>query len=293
LKLRKGELRPSSYKGVEYYLEKLCRKLHGMPVASIKRAHVAAVIQEIASDHGKISGRSARSALRRLWRWLIEAGVCEASPLVGTGDPAAGVKARERVLTLSEIKAVWAACEDLGAFGPLVRLLLMLGLRRCEIGGMAWAELDGDVLTIPAVRVKGARDHVLTLPPQAIAILNAMPKRGPYVFGQNGQSGFAAWSSAKLRLDVRIAEMTGKPMAKFGLHDLRRTMRSNLGKLGVRPDIAELVIGHRKEGIRAVYDVYDFAPEIAQALATWASFLIDIVEDRAPVVVPMPMHATG
>ena len=54
----------------------------------------------------------------------------------GVWKPAAG-PARERVLTDSEIKWLWRAAGDLGEpFGPALRLLLLTGQRRGEVGGM-------------------------------------------------------------------------------------------------------------------------------------------------------------
>ena len=77
----------------------------------------------------------------------------------------------------------------------------------------------------------------------------------------------------------------GKPIAAWRLHDLRRTMRTNLGKLGVRPDVAELAINHVKGGIQAIYDRYRYQREIAAALALWADRVLAIAEGRQSNIV--------
>jgi hypothetical protein len=64
------------------------------------------------------------------------------------------------------------------------------------------------------------------------------------------------------------------------VHDLRRTMRTGLGRLGVAPHIAELTINHVKAGIVAVYDRYRYEPEIADALTQWAEHVMAVVEGR-------------
>jgi len=65
-------------------------------------------------------------------------------------------------------------------------------------------------------------------------------------------------------------------------HDLRRTMRTGLSACRVRPDIAELAIGHTKRGILAVYDQYGFDEERRDAMLAWEARLLAIVAGRDP-----------
>ena len=44
------------------------------------------------------------------------------------------------------------------------------------------------------------------------------------------------------------------PMGDWTLHDLRRTCRKLMTRARVRPDVAELALGHFIKGIQAVYD---------------------------------------
>jgi hypothetical protein len=76
-------------------------------------------------------------------------------------------------------------------------------------------------------------------------------------------------------------------MAHWSLHDLRRTCRTGLGKLGVPSHIAELAIGHTRQGIQAVYDRHTYQREIAHALALWADHVLAAVENRAHKIVPL------
>jgi integrase len=90
------------------------------------------------------------------------------------------------------------------------------------------------------------------------------------------------------QLNLRIAEAEGKPLAQWSPHDLRRTLRTGLGRLGIRPDIAERCVGHhRSSTVEAVYDKYRYAPEVAAALARWADHVMAAVEVRATNVVPL------
>jgi integrase len=205
-----------------------------------------------------------------------------------TNDPTDGMPARDRVLNDSEIRAIWTACQD-DDFGNIVKLLLLTGCRREEVGGLRWSEVDLDtgVMTIPGTRTKNHRTLELTLPAIAIDILRAQPRRREdYVFGVRG-GAFSAWSYSTVKLNARIVEAEGKSLMPWRLHDLRRTMRSGLGRLGVQPHIAELAINHVKGGVEAIYDRYRYQREIAAALALWAEHVCAFLESREVKVVSL------
>src|SRR5262249_50826749 len=155
-----------------------------------------------------------------------------------------------------ELKTLWATCPD-DDFGAILRLLILTGCRRDEIGGLKWSEinLETGVLHIPASRTKSHRDLVLPLPAAAIDIVKSRQRHSnrEYVFGARG-GAFCRWSWEKRVIDARL----GNAVGMWRLHDIRRTVRSGLGKIGVPPHIAELVLNHagHKSGIGGVYDRY-------------------------------------
>jgi integrase len=57
------------------------------------------------------------------------------------------------------------------------------------------------------------------------------------------------------------------------LHDLRRTVRTGLAKLGIRPDIAERCLNHAQPGIIATYDTHQYLDEKRDSLTQWADHL--------------------
>jgi integrase len=289
---KKGMLRPSSYTAARLYMAQHWQALRALPIADIKRADVAAVLQEISSSRGRISAARARANLSALFTWAIREGLCDVNPVGATGNPEAGIQSRERVLSDAELRMVWGACQG-DAFGRIVRLLILTGCRRSEIGDLKWSELDldaGGVMTIPGARTKGKRPLMLTLPPAAIEILREVsrPRGSEFVFGgKSGKAGFVGYAYALMRLNARIVAAVDKPLAPWTLHDLRRTMRTGLGKIGIRPDISEMVIGHSKQGVEAIYDRYQYASEIKTALLRWAEHIATIIDDRPSNVVSM------
>jgi integrase len=290
LAARKPALRPSSYSAAERYLTDHWKSLHALPITAIKRADVAAVTQEIATTRGRISAARARANLSALFSWAVKEGLCDVNPVIGSSNPEEGITSRDRVLSDSELRLIWNACQD-DAFGRIVRLLILLGCRRCEIGDLRWSELDLDAgtMVIPGARTKGRKALMLPLPPAALDILLAVPRRDEqdFVFGKQGRAGFVGYAYALMALNARIAAAAGKPLAPWTLHDLRRSMRTGLGRIGIAPHIAELVIGHGKSGIEAIYDKHSYQPEIKTALLRWAEHVAGIVEDRPSNVVSM------
>jgi integrase len=280
LDAKEGVVRPATLRAAKWHFEGLWKPLRKRPIEAIRRADVAARLAEIAKANGRVSAARARTALSALYGWAMREGLCEANPVVATNDPGEGIPSRGRVLSDPELRAVWHACQD-DDFGRIVRLLILTGCRRTEIGSLRWSEIDLDtgVLIIPGARRKNHKPLELTLPSAAIGILRSVQQRfgSDCVFGQRG-TGFGSWSYGTRALQLRIAEAEGRPLAPFVLHDMRRTTRTGLGRLGVRPDVAELVIGHAKGGVEAIYDVHKYESEIAAALAVWSDHVTAVVD---------------
>src|SRR5262249_36240400 len=142
------------------------------------------------------------------------------------------------------------------------------------------------IMRIPGTRIKTKRALVQTLSPAALDILESVPQQEgrDYYFGVRGR-GYSCWSTGKKQLDARILAMTGRPLEAWTWHDSRRTARSGLGRIGVRPDIAELCINHVKGKLVQTYDVYSYAGEIKAAMTRWANHVLTLVETRERKVV--------
>jgi integrase len=285
-------LRPNTLKASRRYFSLHWKPLKDRPiegVSKISRADIAAHLQRLSKERGRIAAARARATLSALFGWAMKHGLCEANVVTGSHDPEEGVKSRERTLDDREIRLIWNASDRGDDFSCIVRLLLLLGCRREEIGGLRWSEIDLEtgLLCIPGERTKNHRELRLPLPSLAIAILRSMRRRDgrDFVFGK--RHGFNGWSAAKRELDARIAKAAGKPLAPWRLHDARRTMRSGLGKLGVMPHVAEIAIGHSRKGIEAVYDRHRYEREVGAALALWADDVLAIAEGGEAKVIPL------
>jgi integrase len=290
---RRGPARRSSTnKADTRYLTRHWRPLRELPVHAVTRADVAKRLGEIAKEHGAVAASAARRSLSALYAWAAKEGLVENNPAANTNDPAAGIRSRERVLDASEIRSVWRACLD-DDFGRIIKLLLLTGCRREEIGGLRWSELDLErgVLTIPGSRTKNHREHSLTLPPLALEILEGAPRREgrDLIFGTRG-AAFTAWSYSKIALDARITTAEGRPLAPWRLHDLRRSAVTHMAEIGIAPHVCEAIVNHQsghKAGTAGIYNRASYQREIGAALAVWANHVQAIVDDGERTVVTL------
>ncbi|MFI0458770.1 MAG: hypothetical protein ACH254_14320, partial [Candidatus Thiodiazotropha endolucinida] len=70
----------------------------------------------------------------------------------------------------------------------------------------------------------------------------------------------------------------------FSPHDLRRTMRTHLGKMRIPPHIAERCLNHSLGRIVDTYDQGDYLEERRSALDKWAVLIDVMVSDESNVV---------
>jgi integrase len=182
---------------------------------------------------------------------------------------------------LAELVEVWRACLD-DDYGRIVRLLILCGQRRTEIGDLAWCEIDlvQRQIDLPGQRTKNARPHVIPLADEALAILGGVECKGDreHVFGSDS-SGFGNWSRGKAELDRRISEARypSEPMPAWTLHDLRRSFVTHLNERKLAPPhIIEAIINHASGHIAGVAGTYNRAKYLAerrQALELWGAFI--------------------
>ena len=75
-----------------------------------------------------------------------------------------------------------------------------------------------------------------------------------------------------------MAAELGGELPGWVLHDLRRTVRTRLSALQVPDVVAEMVVGHAKQGLQRVYDQHSYMEEMRAALTKWAARLAAIVD---------------
>lgn len=268
----------------------------------ITRADISGLMDRMSEKPA--SRRNAFAALRRMFRWAVNRGDLDVSPLRDMESPAAPAS-RDRVLTDQELALAWRASAGLGyPFGPFVRLLILTGQRREEVAGLDWSELDREkaLWTLPARRAKNDVVHDVPLSPAAVEQFDAIarenrasggsaawPRKG-FVFSTTGQTRVSGFSAAKKRLDnlaLSLGGNSGTPEAAWGptwrFHDLRRTFATGLQRLGVRFEVTEAVLNHvsgSRSGVAGVYQRHHWSGEKRAALEGWAEHVAALTQNE-------------
>jgi integrase len=252
-------------------------------VHDVRRRDVIDLVSEIAVSR-PVAANRALAALSRFYRWLVDREIVEANICTGISKPTAEV-ARDRVLTDDEIRRLLLALDAIGGpYAACIKFLLYTGLRRTEAGGLKWSEVADGALSIPAARMKGRKPHILPLSAQAIALIEAQPRIGEYVFGREAPliSHFA-----RLMPELRT-RMGDTP--HFTLHDLRRSAASGMARIGVPVVVVEKILAHTGgtlAGVVGVYQRHSFLPEMASALQKWADHIEQLVGGKPAKVVKL------
>ena len=219
-------------------------------------------------------------------------------------------KARERALSVAELRAYWTRVRDMpDQEGACLRFHLLSGGQRLDqMARLTLADYDDEQATITIRDMKGrrssARVHVVPLIPEAVsamvAMLPAMPegelgnadggrrhREGDFLFTATaGKSGMAS-STAYLRCrEVMEAMLEAKelPGGTFSLNDIRRTVETRLADLGVHSDVRAQLQSHGLGGVQARhYDRHDYLHEKREALER----LHQLISGSGAKVVPL------
>jgi integrase len=269
------------------------------PVAEIKRTDVATLRDQLINSSGPVSSNNIVTLFNRVMNWAVDEGLIEFNPahrLRKTGEE----RPRERVLSEAEILAFWRALDRMersdganiakGEKGRMLspvtrsalRLILLTGQRRAEVVAISRSELqlsgDNPVWTLPGKRTKNRLLHRIPLAPMALAeVQRALLAAGPrsYLFPTPDPDKDVsilpyALTTAMARLCADIG------IERAGPHDLRRTVGTELARLGVPTHVRALVLNHSPEsrGVTdAVYNRYAYDKEKREALVTWENRL--------------------
>jgi integrase len=287
------------------------KPLYGRPIDAISRDDIKEILHSL--EH-KVAADRARAALSGLYVWAIDrrktlgCGALDINPTIGIKAQSENGR-RTRKLSEAELVQVWSACGD-DDFGRSVKLLILTGQRKTEIGDLRWYEIDMDKreIALPPPRCKNGKAmakaeidfHIVPLSDQALAIIKPI-QRGDreQVFGR-GPGGFKGWDAAKQALDARIAASTRKPLPHWTLHDIRRSVVTRLTESrrdapGARPysfaapHIAEAITNHlsgHKGGVAGTYNRAEYEEGKREALELWGAHIARLVSRPAKPAKP-------
>lgn len=283
----------------EKWMRLLRRELLGrfgdVELTTLDRPSLLDAMQRIEAEGFPAKAADFRQRTAVFLNWCVDRGLLPASPLAGWRRPRASraekLERPGRALEDHEIPLVWQAFDAATdpIFRAYLRILLLLGQRRTETALMRWddVDLDAALWTIPAEVTKSGRAHRVPLPPEVVRILEGLPRLAgcDLVFpGRHGRP-MTGWSKRMRPVQARSRELG---LAPWTLHDLRRTVRTGLARLGVSDAVAERILAHApRDHLLAVYDRSDRLAEMREALERWTRHVTGLVRAETAEIVAL------
>ena len=272
-------------------IERALRK-HVCPVwgdrefVSIRRGDVARLLDHVEDHHGSRMADLVLAYVRSIMNWFATRNDDQYTSPVVRGMRRHGGRARDRILSDNELCVIWRAAEaDTGQFGAVVRLLLLTGQRVAKVASMRWSDISSEgVWTVPSEAREKGNAGLLPLPPMALDIIRAQPRvaDSPFVFSGRVGAYFSMHSRGKAAFDAACG------VSGWTIYDCRRSARSLMARAGVRPDIAERVLGHVIRGVEGIYDRHRYEAEKGLALAALAELIATILDGGSDVIAIRP-----
>lgn len=284
-----------------------------MRAREVRLPHVIRVIDTLLDRGVRRKANMVLSLLRQMFRHGLGRGIVDTDPTLGISKKQAGGKESpvERNLSEAEIKDLHTKLNQSGLHPRMIaalRLILATGARVGEITKARWADVDLNAKTwyVPAEHSKNGRAHLIHLSDfalQQVAVMTeyrtnsyllAATRTKPDEKGNRPDKSLSAKTVSKAVHDrIRTEALKGRTQStgvlmleggEWSPHDLRRTMASRMGDLGVAPHVIERCLNHIQQGIVAVYQRQEYLLERQAAFELWGSKLTALT--NAPAKAP-------
>jgi integrase len=273
-------------------------------IAVLTRGNIVTAIDALAELGKRGAATDLRRHTRALLEWAVGQELAKLNPMAGLRAPPRTRQqrlldaAKGKALSDAEIVAVWRAAQEMqdraaqgeavsGTFGGLVQLALLAGLRRGELSQMRHdglligararqanaSGIFGERIHIPKEITKTGADHNVPLTALMRGIIAAQPRSSSALVFPSRHTGgrITGWSEL-------VATLRRESGVDVALHDLRRTCRTLMSRLGVPEDVAELAIGHQRADLVARYNKDQAWPGRVDAFTRVSAHIAEVVE---------------
>jgi integrase len=247
-----------------------------MKVEDVTPRHLAEMSKKLAKT-SPTSANRLHALLSSLFKPALEHGWITIHPRQWLDRPGGSEAPRKRYLSDDEIRLLWPALDNLRR-NPRdqLKIGLLTAQRPGEIANMRWADIDFDNATWTQETTKTGNTFICPLSSQVIAILQHRKdnpgrryKDNPseYVFPSaynvhKGADGTCA--GIPIKQARQLCKNLG--MEEWTPHDLRRTARTIMSRLQIKPHVRERVLNHAQGKIEKVYDQFDYLDEKRAAM---------------------------
>jgi integrase len=173
-------------------------------------------------------------------RWAAKRDLMAPAIVNVLDQPKDAQRKRDRVLSRDEIKMIFLSLEIVPRYCHVLRWLFWTACRLDEACSMRWRDIDLDRRLWTISQTKQDKVHVVPLPWQAVALLNDRHRDGTdgLVFVNAIGNKLGHWDAATKR--IQAASGT----SSWHRHDIRRSVATIMGDIGVAPHIIEVALGH-------------------------------------------------
>jgi integrase len=278
----------------KYLLEaNVLPSLGARPVASLRKRDIVEMLDKIVARRRPVLANRVQALLKQAFAVAADRDLIDVVPIFPRAAAGGEEAVRTRTLTEAEIKKLWHGLDTLSSgkdpkiLRPLalaLKLQLVTAQRRGEIAEARWDAIADHTWCIPQSPKRGKRSenvpHFVPLSPLAQSVLDELgelAKDSDYWL-PSYRTGKAATDRARSISKAAREARKALRMKNWRPHDLRRTARTFMAKLGVVEEVAERVLGHgHDDPMVATYNQYPYRVEMKDALDRWAVELARIV----------------
>lgn len=190
-------MKGTSYHQLEMLVRLIPENLLELPMAEIKPMELQAFFNKFAAKYSKSYVDKMRVMIRGLFRAALENELLQKDPMTHVRIPSVKEQQRE-AFTSEEVKLIveFAMSYKDRRVAVAILTLLFTGLRRGELLGLKWDDLQGNILTVnrsvfldngrPCVVEGSAKTQtslrVIPLLPEIEHLIRSLPRRGEYIF---------------------------------------------------------------------------------------------------------------
>jgi integrase len=271
---------PATRDKIRFYLDSdLIPALGQRPVAEITRPELVDALRSIEKRQAFNVAKKARGWLNQIFRFALAKGLVDRNPATDL-DVVAAPSPRAKPhpsLPLSELPSLLLAVQNYGG-SPLTRfaiqLLLLTGVRPGELRHAPWSEFDLDrqLWSIPAERMKMRRPHLVPLPNQAIQFLHELNRITSYskLLFPSRDDRDLPMSENTINAAFRRLGYNGKQTG----HGFRHLISTALNEKGYNRDWVERQLAHGDEDeIRGVYNQAQYLEQRRTMMQDWADYV--------------------
>lgn len=267
--------RDNAKRGIELHLGKA---LGGKSVATITHTELLAELMKMDAAKKFVYLRKVRVWVGQVFDWAVAQGHREDNPCARIDPRKAFGRAPVESFAALELAEIPALLERLALENEIqsvlaTRLLGLTWLRTGELRTLQWGDVEGDLLRIPAGRMKRRRDHLVPLSRQAKAIIKTMKERdrgSPYIFPNDRRLDRPMSENSVIYLLHRLGYkglMTG--------HGFRSVGSTWANERGMNSDAIEMQLSHAPDDkVRAIYNRAKYLDERRAMLQQWADWLM-------------------